>query len=109
VSRSLELLALKKQLLVTRASVERLRVAQQLGELREEMRLPRLARQVVTSPRAQGALFTLLLAVAGRGRVGHWLRVAALAMSATRFARSMMRRARTAPQPEGAPPGSRPG
>ncbi|HZZ94328.1 MAG TPA: hypothetical protein VFE23_17335 [Usitatibacter sp.] len=101
MSRSLELLALEKQLLVTRASVQRLRIAQQLGALREEARLPRLARQVAGSPRAQGALFTLLVAVAGRrGRVGHWLRAAALAVSVARFARSMLRRARTGAAPE---------
>jgi hypothetical protein len=98
MSRSLELLALKKQLLVTRASVQRLRIAQQLGELREEVRLPRLARQVIGSSRAQGALFTLIAAVVGRrGRVGRWLRAAALAVSVARFARSMLAPARTAP------------
>lgn len=91
MSRSLELLALRKELLVAQASVQRLRIAQQLGQLREELRVPQLARSVVHSQRGRATLFTLLLMVAGRGRFTRWVRRAALVVSVAGLAHSMLR------------------
>lgn len=91
MSRSLELLALRKELLVTQASVQRLRIAQQLGALREELRPGNLARSAVGSPRARATFFTLLLMVAGRGRASRWVRRAALVVSIAGLAQTLLR------------------
>jgi hypothetical protein len=99
MSRSLELVALRKELLVTRASVQRLRLAHQMGVLREELRLPRLAKGAMSSTAARGAIWPLVLMVAGRGRLGRWLRGAALAMSVAAMASRFMHGAARASSP----------
>lgn len=94
MSRSLELLGLQKQMLETRASVERLRIVQQVETLRGELRLPHVVRSLARSKRTRGALMSLVLLLAGGGRLGRWLRGAAVLASLVGVARSALDAAR---------------
>ena len=94
MSRPLELLALRKQMLETRASVERLRILQEVDALRGELRLPQLVRSLARSKRTRGALMSLVLLLAGGGRLGRWVRGAAMLASLVGIARSALDGAR---------------
>lgn len=94
MSRELELLALRKELLLTRASVERLRVVQQVDAVREQLRLPHVVRSLARSKGTRGALLSLVLMLAGPGRFGRWLRRAAMLMSVAGVARTAFEAAR---------------
>ena len=94
MKRSLERLALQKQMLEMRAAVERLRVVQQVETLRGELRLPSVVRSLARSKPTRGALISLALMLAGGGRLGRWLRRAALLASLVAVARSAMDAAR---------------
>lgn len=94
MKRSLELLALRKQMLEARASVERLRIVQQADALRAEMHLPQVVRSLARSKRTRGALMSLVLVLAGGGRLGRWLRGAAMVASVVGIARSALDGAR---------------
>jgi len=96
MSRSLDRLALQKQMLETRASVQRLRIVQQVETLREGLRLPHVVRSLARSKRTRGTLMSLALVLAGGGRLGRWLRRAALLASLVGVARSALDAARAA-------------
>jgi hypothetical protein len=91
MSRERELLALRKELLVARASVERLRVAHQLGTLHEELRPARVARSVLGSARTHAMLLGLLPLLLRRGRAGRWARRASFALSVARTVMGFVR------------------
>jgi hypothetical protein len=81
-----ELLALRKDLLVARAALQRLRVRRDTDALRESLRWPRAATAFATSPRGLSITFALLLAVAGRGRLARLVRAAATLVALARLA-----------------------
>jgi hypothetical protein len=91
MSRRQELLTLRKELLIARASVERLRMAQQLGVLHEELRPARVARSVLGSARTHAMLLGLLPLVVRRGRMGRWARRASIALSVARTVMGFVR------------------
>jgi len=105
MSRAREELELRKQLLVTRASVQRLRVAQQMAVLHEELRVGRLARGVLRSRQARSVLLALAAMAAGRSRFRRLvrvLRIASLVLGAAAATRPLW--AGTAPHDGDAPP-----
>lgn len=76
MSESREILALRKDLLVARAQLQRLKIARQAGELRESLNWRNAATTLATSP-SRALVFGLLLLVAGRGRMANLLRIGA--------------------------------
>jgi len=90
MSRQRELLALKKELLVARASMERLRMAHQLGALHEELRPSRMARGVLGSVRVRATLLALVPLLLGRGRTARWGRRAAFGLAVARTVMSIV-------------------
>lgn len=94
MSRSLDLLALRKEMLVTRASVQRLRVVREVEALREELRLPRVVRGLARSKGTRGALLSLALVLTGRGSIGRWLRRITMLVGLAGAARSAFDAAR---------------
>lgn len=93
-----ELLALRKEVLVARATLQRLKVACEVEALRENLRWPRAVAAIAASPPARSALFGLLLLVTGRGRLARFVRIAAATLALTRLAGRLAAPAR--------PPGS---
>jgi hypothetical protein len=91
MSRAIEELELRKQLLVTRASVQRLRVAQHMGVLREELRLPALARSIVHSRQGRGVALALAMMVLGRSRWARAARVASVVLGVAGAVRAWSR------------------
>jgi hypothetical protein len=76
MNESREILALRKDLLVARAQLQRLKIARQAGELRESLSWRNAASTLATSP-SRALVFGLLLLVAGRGRMASVLRIGA--------------------------------
>jgi len=91
MSRDRELAALRKEVLVARASLERMRVAHQLGVLHEELRPARVARSVLGSARTHAMLLGLVPLLLRRGRAGRWARRASLGLSVARTVIGLMR------------------
>lgn len=80
MNESREILALRKDLLVARAQLQRLKISRQVGELREGLNWRNAATTLTTSP-SRALLFGLLLLVAGRGRMASLLRIGAGVMA----------------------------
>jgi len=77
VNSARELLALRKEVLVARASLQRLKIGSELEALREDLRWPRAVAAIATSRAIRSALFGGLLILAGRGRAARLVRAAA--------------------------------
>lgn len=76
MNESREILALRKDLLVARAQLQRLKIARQAGELRAGLSWRNAASTLASSPgRSLG--FGLLLLLAGRSKVANLVRIAA--------------------------------
>jgi hypothetical protein len=76
MNESREILALRKDLLVARAQLQRLKIARQVGELRASLSWRNAAATLTSSPgRSLG--FGLLLLLAGRSKVANLVRIAA--------------------------------
>ena len=84
-----EILALRKQLLLARSSLYRLRIAHDLATVREGLRWPRVGMAVAASPSARSALLGLLVLIAGETPVTRLLRGAALALVLAKLAGSL--------------------
>ena len=91
MSKEAELLALRKQLLVTRVAVQRLRIARELHTLREYARWPRLAASFLASTQARSLLATLLMMMARRTRLARVARIAAVVVVLAQIARTILR------------------
>lgn len=86
---SREDIAQRKALLVSRAELDRLQIALAVHELRDSLAPPRSERTGTgrVGPIA-AALVGIGLPLLGRKRLGHWLRVGSLALTALRFLRN---------------------
>ena len=98
-----ELLALRRQLLVTRAALQRARVARDLHTLRECMHWPRIAATLLTSAPARSVLVTMLLMITRHTRLARVARIAGVAVALAQFARTILR---NAPRSQGTDEGS---
>jgi hypothetical protein len=86
VSDSREALALRKDLLAARASLQRLTLAREAVRLRESLGWQRTAAAIATLPAARSLLFGLVLLVAGKGKVARLVRIAGAAIGLARLA-----------------------
>ena len=103
MKRTLEELALRKQMLVTRAAVQRLRVLQQVEMVREEMRMPALARSVLRSRQARAVTLALAMMALGRSRVARAVRIATVVLGLAGVARSWSGGAKETGEPPSGP------
>lgn len=94
-----KLLALRKDVLVARSSLLRLRAAADVQRLRESVSCAHVRGAIATSPAARSALFGALLLVAGGQRLARWVRMAAVGLAVAKAATAVVRLAR-----EPAPP-----
>jgi hypothetical protein len=101
VSESREILALRKDLLIARGTLQRLKIAQEAGRLRESLGWRRAAAALTTSP-GRSLAFGLLMLVAGRGRLARLLRITAVGISLVKL--SGLLRSPPAPPAAGLPP-----
>lgn len=79
-------LALRKELLLARSALCRLRLRHQAGMLRESLTLRAAGTAIAASPRARDVVFLLAAEGLGRRRVDHWLVLAARALAVARMA-----------------------
>ena len=89
-----ELLRLRREVLVARSAMLRLRAAGEVEALRESVTLPGLASSVASSSRARSMLFGTLLVVLGGKRLSRMLRFAAAIVAGARLVRFALRLAR---------------
>jgi len=97
-----ENLALRKELLLARSSLCRLKIRYQASTLRESFTWRRVGSAVAGSPPARDALFILAAEGLGRYRVARWLAFAARALAIakiTSLAIHFMSRPEADPQP----------
>jgi hypothetical protein len=95
-----ELLALRKEVLVARSSLQRLRIARDLGALRESLRWPQAAAAIAGSPPGRSVLFAALLLLARRGRLVRLVRGIAMGVAVARLVRLLFR-SEDSPEPAG--------
>lgn len=107
---SRELLALRKEVLVARAALQRHKIGHDLDLLREDLRWPRAVAAIASSPPVRSALFGVLLLVVGGGRLARLVRAAAGLVAIVKLAGMFARHAPDHPPAgEGArPPGANP-
>lgn len=105
MGRNAELLALQKEVLLARSKLQRLRLAHELGILREQVRLPR-GMAFVQSSQVRAFGFGALLLLLGRSRLGRLVRIAAVVTAGVKLARELG--VRRAPPPATAAAGSPP-
>lgn len=85
MNESREILALRKDLLIARAQLQRLKIAREVGELRAGLSWRNAASTLASSPgRSLG--FGLLLLLAGRSKVANLVRIAAGALALAKVA-----------------------
>ena len=87
-----ELLALRKQVLVARSAMLRLRAARDVQALRESLACPRVAASIAGSAPGRSALFGALLLLAGGRRLARFVRLTAVAVTVARVAWVVARR-----------------
>ena len=85
-----ELSALRKEVLVARSSILRLKIRHQAGALREGLTWRRAGAAVAASPAGRDALFLLAAEGLGRGRVARWLAWAGRALAVARLANAAL-------------------
>jgi hypothetical protein len=76
MSSELELLALRKDVLVARASLQRLRAARDASAIAQGLRSPRAIASLAGSAPGRSLLFGALMLLVGRGRVSRAVRFA---------------------------------
>ena len=72
-----ELLALRREVLVARSSLQRLKIGRDVDALRESLNWPRALRAAASTPQGRSLLFGVLLLAAGSGRLARMVRMAA--------------------------------
>ncbi len=86
-----ELLALRKQVLVARSAMLRVKLVGDVSAVRAGLRLPRMAAGVAASPRARSMLVGGLMLLAGRTRLARIVRRLAAAAAIARVALALWR------------------
>ncbi len=91
VSESRQVLALRKEVLVARSALLRLKAASELAALRECLTLPRAALSIAASRPARSAVLGLVLWAAGRGKIARAVRIAAGVIALAKLAATLTR------------------
>jgi hypothetical protein len=92
VSNETKQLALHRDLLVARASLQRLRMAHDARALGQALRGPGALLAAASSPPGRAVLFGVAMMVLGRGRVSRAVRIAAAALAVVKLARTLRSR-----------------
>jgi hypothetical protein len=92
MSSDLEALAARKELLVARASLQRLQAANELAGLRERLQWSRSAGSLLSSPAVRSLLVAVALLAVRRSRFARFARWAGVALTVVRIVRSTMGR-----------------
>jgi hypothetical protein len=87
-----ERLALRRELLVARASLQRLRIANHAQSLRRSLRGPGALIAAATSGPGRAVLFGLAMLVFGRGRMARVVKVAGVGLALAKVARTFLPR-----------------
>ena len=90
MSSQLEALAARKELLVARASLQRLQAANEIAALRERMQWSRSAGSLISSPGVRSLLVGVALLALRRSRFAGAARWAGIALTIVRIVRSVM-------------------
>lgn len=90
---------MRKELLLARSSVQRLRIAHEVDALRRSLHWPRAGLALAALPPVRSALFGLMVGLAGRSRTARLVRGAALAMLAVKLAAGLARKRGAATRP----------
>lgn len=88
MSNALAILEARKELLVARASLQRLEAAHQIVVLRERVRLPRTAAALMANPQARSLVLATLAFALRRTRLLRFVRYAGLAFVVAQVVRS---------------------
>ena len=88
----LEALAARKQLLVARASLQRLEAATEIARLRDRLQWSRSAGALASSTQVRSLLFAVALFALSRTRFVRATRWAGIALTVLRFVRLALRR-----------------
>jgi hypothetical protein len=91
-----ELLALRREVLVARSSLQRLKIGRHADALRESLQWSRALRAATSTPQGRSLLFGVLLLMTGSGRLARMVRMAAAALAVAKLG-AMLLRAATAP------------
>ncbi len=86
MSEDRQLIALRKELLVARGSLQRLKVAREIDTLRGSVSWPRAMSAFASSPPGRSLLFGVALFALGPGRLGRAVRYAAAALALAKLA-----------------------
>jgi hypothetical protein len=89
-----ELLALRREVLVARSSLQRLKIGRDVDALRESLQWPRALRAVTSTPQGRSLLFGMLLLVTGSGRLARMVRMAAAALAVAKLGAMLLRAAK---------------
>lgn len=104
MSESAELLAIRKDLLVARSSLYRLRIGRDVAGLRASVSLGSVGSAIAGSGTAREMVLGLLLAGAGRGRISRLVRLASRTLVIVRVALAAFGMVRGSSQAQQAPP-----
>ena len=85
MNESREILALRKDLLIARAQLQRLKIAREVGDLRAGLNWRNAVTTFTSSP-GRSLFFGLLLLVAGRSKLANLVRIAAGAVALAKVA-----------------------
>ena len=89
-----ELLALRREVLVARSALQRLKIGRDVDALRESLQWSRALRAAASSPPVRSVLFGVLLLVAGSGRLARMVRTAAAALAVAKLGALLLRAAK---------------
>jgi hypothetical protein len=104
MSDSRELLVLRREVLVARASLQRLRAARDLDTLREGLSWPGAVASIATSTAGRSVLLGLIVLVAGRGRAARIVRLAGAAILVAKLVAGLARKGPSTDSEGGATP-----
>ncbi len=104
MSESPELLAIRKDLLVAKSSLYRLKVARDVELVRESLSPGSVGKAIAGSAPAREMVLGLLLTGLGGGRVSRLVRLASRALVVARLALAAFGMLRTQPKPPPDPP-----
>ncbi len=101
MGRAADNLALRKQVLLARSAMLRLKAVHEADAVRERLRWPRAVTAIAASSRGRSALFGLLMLLAGRGRLARLVGGAAAIVAVVKLA-GLLRPSAAQPEPTSA-------
>ena len=100
MSKHMDALAARRELLVARARLHRLELRHHASTLRRSLLRPMTALSVATSPAMRPLLLSVVMFAFGRGRASKLLRAALVVLAVTKGARALLGSRRRASGPQ---------